>query len=237
MTKLSVNLNKIATIRNARGEGVPSVTKAAVDAQSFGADGITVHPRPDERHIRYSDVYSIKANIKIELNIEGYPSSKFINLVKKVNPVQVTLVPDKPNVLTSNCGWDIKSNFDFLRKNIEILKSQGIRVSLFVEPNLKIIEQAKKVGADRVELYTYYYAKNYYNDKLSAIKKYIIASKHAKKMELGLNAGHDLNLSNLRFFNRNVINLLEVSIGHALISDSIYYGFENTIQMYKKELN
>lgn len=236
MTKLSVNLNKIATIRNARNCGVPSVTRAAVDAQNFGADGITVHPRPDERHIKYSDVYSIKANINIELNIEGYPSPKFLNLVDKVNPSQVTLVPDKPNVITSNCGWQIEDNFEFLQKIIARLKEKNIRVSLFVDTNIKNIHAAKKVNADRVELYTEYYSKHYYTNRVNAIAKYIQAAKCAKKNNLGLNAGHDLNLNNLKFFKINIIDLLEVSIGHALISDSIYFGLENTIQMYKRQL-
>ena len=172
MTKLSVNLNKIATIRNARNCGVPSVTRSAVDAQNFGADGITVHPRPDERHVKYSDVYSIKANIKIELNIEGYPSPKFLNLVDKVNPSQVTLVPDKPNVITSNCGWKVEENFEFLQKTIKHLKEKNIRVSLFVDTDIKNINAAKKVAADRVELYTEYYSKNYYNNRVNAIKNY-----------------------------------------------------------------
>jgi len=236
MIHLSVNINKIALIRNSRGGNVPDVVKAAIDCQKFGADGITVHPRPDERHIRYQDVRDIKPHIVTELNVEGYPSSRFMSLVLEVKPHQVTLVPDPPNALTSNQGWNVKENFSFLCDVIKELKSAGIRTSIFVETELDNIEWAAKTGTDRVELYTEPYARIYEIDKKKAIEPYIIAAKKVEETGMGLNAGHDLNLKNLRFFAQNIPNLLEVSIGHALISDALYYGLENTIKMYKEQL-
>ena len=236
MTKLSVNINKIATIRNARGENTPSVVEAAIKCQEFGADGITVHPRPDERHITYNDVQEIKNHIVTELNIEGFPSESFLNLVCGILPEQVTLVPDEPDVITSNNGWDTLKNSDFLYETIQLLNKKNIKTSVFVNPINKYIEGAKNCGADRIELYTGPYAKSFFVDKQKAISKYIVASKFANKLGLEVNAGHDLNLENLGFFFEKINFLNEVSIGHALISDSIYLGLENTIQMYKRLL-
>ena len=236
MTKLSVNINKIATLRNARGGSIPNVVKAARDCQKFGADGITVHPRPDERHITKKDVFDIKSIITTEYNIEGYPSEDFIKMVLEVNPEQVTLVPDGPDVLTSCAGWDTVKFQDFLSQVIGIFKDQGIRTSIFVDPKMEMIEGAKLCGSDRIELYTEAYAKNYSKDKEKAIEAYVLAAKRATALGLGINAGHDLSLENLEFFAKEIPNLAEVSIGHALISDAIYLGLENTIQMYKRLL-
>ena len=236
MTKLSVNINKIATLRNARGGSIPNVVKTARDCQKFGADGITVHPRPDERHITKKDVFDIKSIITTEYNIEGYPSEDFIKMVLEVNPEQVTLVPDGPDVLTSCAGWDTVKFQDFLSQVIGIFKDQGIRTSIFVDPKMEMIEGAKLCGSDRIELYTEAYAKNYSTDKEKAIAPYVEAAKKATALGLGINAGHDLSLENLEFFAKEIPNLAEVSIGHALISDAIYLGLENTIQMYKRLL-
>jgi len=236
MTQLSVNINKIATIRNARGGNIPNVKQAAIDCQKFGAEGITVHPRPDERHIRYQDARDIKPIITTEFNIEGYPSDNFINLVKEVNPTQVTLVPDPPDVLTSNAGWDTVKNKSFLQEIIGELKNSNIRVSIFVDTQLANIENAVDTGTDRVELYTEPYANNFHKNKELAIAEFIIAAKKAQELGLAINAGHDLNLQNLQYFSQQIPFLAEVSIGHALISDALYYGLENTIQMYKRLL-
>jgi len=236
MTKLSVNVNKIATIRNARGGNNPDVLKVALDCENFGAQGITVHPRPDERHIRKSDVYSLKKNIKTEFNIEGYPSKDFIKMVIEVKPAQVTLVPDLPDAITSNSGWDTKKNKEFLTEIISEFQKNGIRTSVFVDTNLQNIEYAKLINTDRIELYTEPYATNYLLNKEEAIKPFVIAANLANKLGLGLNAGHDLSLVNLKYFANNIPNLLEVSIGHALICDALYFGLENTIKLYLGEL-
>jgi pyridoxine 5-phosphate synthase len=236
MTRLSVNINKIATLRNARGGNIPNVLEAAINCQRFGAQGITVHPRPDERHIRYSDVYDIKPIITTEYNIEGYPSEKFIELVLAITPNQVTLVPDPPDALTSNAGWDTIKHKDFLKKVISRFQAKGIRTSIFVETDIERIKNAKETGTDRVELYTEPYAANFSTNPEKAIEPFIKAAEAAHNVDLGLNAGHDLNLDNLKYFNQNIPGLLEVSIGHALISDALYYGLENTIQMYLREL-
>ena len=237
MTKLSVNINKIATLRNARGEDYPNLVKTAKDIIKFGAEGITIHPRPDERHIKYSDAYDLKQNISTELNIEGNPSKKFINMVCEVKPDQVTLVPDESDAITSNSGWDTVKNFNFLKDVVEEFKSNSIRVSIFIDPDSKMLEGAKKINADRVELFTGPYAKQYINDKSNAINRYIDCSEIANKIEMELNAGHDLNQQNLEFFKNNIVNLKEVSIGHALISESLYYGLESTIKSYLNILN
>ena len=236
MTKLSVNVNKIATIRNARGQNTPNIVDAVMSCQKFGADGITVHPRPDERHITKRDVFDIKPKIITEYNIEGYPTDDFIDMVLNVQPNQVTLVPDSPDVITSSSGWDTIKFQSYLKNIISKLKNSGIRTSIFVDPIIDIIQGAKECGADRIELYTEDYANNYNLNKDKAIEPYVIAAKKANEMGLGINAGHDLNLNNLNFFANNIPNLLEVSIGHALISDAIYLGLENTIQMYKRLL-
>ena len=237
MTKLSVNINKIATLRNARGEDYPNLVKTAKDIIKFGAEGITIHPRPDERHIKYSDAFDLKQNISTELNIEGNPSKKFINMVCEVKPDQVTLVPDESDAITSNSGWDTVKNFDFLKDVVEEFKSNSIRVSIFIDPDFKMLEGAKKINADRVELFTGPYAKQFINDKSNAINRYIDCSEIANKIGMELNAGHDLNQQNLKFFKNNIVNLKEVSIGHALISESLYSGFESTIKSYLKILN
>ena len=237
MTKLSVNINKIATLRNARGEDYPNLVKTAKDIIKFGAEGITIHPRPDERHIKYSDAFDLKQNISTELNIEGNPSKKFINMVCKVKPDQVTLVPDESDAITSNSGWDTVKNFDFLKDIVEEFKSNSIRVSIFIDPDFKMLEGAKKINADRVELFTGPYAKQFINDKSNAINRYIDCSEIANKIGMELNAGHDLNQQNLEFFKNNIVNLKEVSIGHALISESLYFGLESTIKSYLKILN
>ena len=237
MTRLSVNINKIATLRNARGEDYPNLVKTAKDIIKFGAEGITIHPRPDERHIKYSDAYDLKQNISTELNIEGNPSKKFINMVCEVKPDQVTLVPDESDAITSNSGWDTVKNFDFLKDVVEEFKSNSIRVSIFIDPDSKMLEGAKKINANRVELFTGPYAKQYINDKSNAINRYIDCSEIANKIGMELNAGHDLNQQNLEFFKNNIVNLKEVSIGHALISESLYFGLESTIKSYLKILN
>ncbi len=237
MTKLSVNINKIATLRNSRGGNNPDVVKAAIDCQKFGADGITVHPRPDERHIRYADVREISKIITTEFNIEGNPKEeKFVNLVLEVKPAQVTLVPDDPGQLTSNHGWDTIKEKEYLQQIISVFKKAGIRVSIFVDPVEQIVESAAHTGTDRVELYTEDYAKNYQRNKQEAIEAYIKAAKIADQNGLGINAGHDLDRDNLKFFRQSIPSLLEVSIGHALIADALYYGLENVIQMYKRLL-
>ena len=234
MVNLSVNINKIATLRNARGGNVPDILKVAEDCQKFGADGITIHPRPDERHITKSDVFNLKPLVHTEYNIEGYPSREFIDMVISVNPHQVTLVPDGPNVLTSNAGWDTIKQHNFLKEIISEFKEKNIRTSIFIDPNLEMIENAKLCGSDRIELYTERYAVEYNINKEKAIQQYKQAADFASKLGLGVNAGHDLNLENLEFFVKNIPNLAEVSIGHALISDSIYLGLENTVRMYKR---
>ena len=236
MTRLSVNINKIATIRNARGGNVPDVLRAAIDCQRFGAEGITVHPRPDERHIRYKDVRDIRPIITTEYNIEGYPSKQFLDLVKEVLPHQVTLVPDPPGTLTSNQGWDTRKHQAFLKEVIAELKEAGIRTSIFIGTDIKLIEKAATTGTDRIELYTEPYAVNFQTDPETAVKPFVIAAKAASMAGLGINAGHDLNLYNLKYLRDNIPGLLEVSIGHALISDALYYGLDNTIQMYLRQL-
>jgi len=236
MTRLSVNINKIATLRNARGGDLPNVLEAALNCEHFGAQGITVHPRPDERHIRYSDVREIRPRLTTEFNVEGYPSRRFLDLVLEVVPDQVTLVPDPPDALTSNAGWDIAGNLSFLREVIDELHSKGIRTSIFVETDLDNLARAPETGTDRVELYTEPYARHYPRDKAAAVRPFAEASQRAHELGLGVNAGHDLNLDNLRFFYMNVPYLEEVSIGHALISDALYYGLQNTIQMYLQQL-
>lgn len=238
MTKLSVNINKIATLRNSRGGDNPNVLKAALDIERFGADGITVHPRPDERHIRYSDVRALKKNISVELNIEGNcEEEKFVQLVLETKPAQVTLVPDALNQITSNHGWNTMEHKDYLKKMVAIFKEAGIRVSIFVDPIVEMVQHAKDTGTDRVELYTEAYAKKYHENKEQAVASYIKAAEVARSLGIGLNAGHDLDLDNLEFFSRQIPFLDEVSIGHALISDALYLGLENTVQMYKRQLN
>ena len=237
MTRLSVNINKIATLRNARGEDYPNLVKTAKDIIKFGAEGITIHPRPDERHIKYSDAYDLKQNISTELNIEGNPSKKFVNMVCEVKPDQVTLVPDESDAITSNSGWDTVKNFDFLKDVVHEFKLNSIRVSIFIDPDSKMLEGAKKINADRVELFNGPYAKQYINDKSNAMNSYINCSEIANKIGMELNAGHDLNQQNLEFFKNNIVNLKEVSIGHALISESLYFGLESTIKSYLKILN
>ena len=233
MINLSVNINKIATLRNARGGNIPDVKQVALDCESFGAQGITLHPRPDGRHIRYSDVYAIKPVIRTELNIEGYPDAPFIDLILKIRPTQVTLVPDAPDALTSNKGWDVKTNFDLLTGLVVLFRTNGIRTSLFVDTDLQTIEWAEKTGTHRIELYTGPYAKNYEKGKEDAIAPFVRAACHAKQLGLGVNAGHDLSLLNLVWFAANIPWTEEVSIGHALISDALYHGLEKTIAMYK----
>jgi pyridoxine 5-phosphate synthase len=236
MTKLSVNINKIATLRNARGGNIPNVLNAAINCQLFGADGITVHPRPDERHIRYRDVLEIRPIIKTEFNIEGNPSDSFIDLVLSVRPDQVTLVPDKHNAITSNAGWDTLKNKGFLADVIITFKKAGIRTSIFIDTDPVNLENAAMTGTDRVELYTEPYASGFSKNAAEAIGPYMKAAEIARDAGLGLNAGHDLNLDNLAYFHKNIPGLLEVSIGHALISDALYMGLENTIQLYKRQL-
>ena len=237
MAKLSVNINKFATLRNSRGGNNPDVVKAAVDAQLFGADGVTVHPRPDERHIRYKDVYDIKKIITTEFNIEGNSQEqKFVDLVLDVKPQQVTLVPDSLNQITSNHGWDTVKNKKYLVEIINVFKKAGIRVSIFVDPIISMIEGATETGTDRVELYTEAYAKNYHQNKQTAIAPYIAAAKRAHELKLGINAGHDLDLENLKYFSGNISALDEVSIGHALVCDALYLGYENAVQLYKRQL-
>ena len=234
MTKLSVNINKIATIRNARGGNNPDVLKVALDCEKFGAEGITVHPRPDERHIRKSDVFTLRPALSTEFNIEGYPSPEFIDLVLKAKPHQVTLVPDAPDQITSNAGWDTKKHLSFLSELMDTFGGAGIRTSIFVGTDIELIEYAAKTGADRVELYTEPYATGYAKDREAAIAPYIVAAKRARQSGLGLNAGHDLSLENLAYFAQSIPNLDEVSIGHALICDALYLGIEETIRRYKE---
>jgi pyridoxine 5-phosphate synthase len=236
MTRLSINVNKIATLRNARGGNVPNLAKVAQDIERFGAEGITVHPRPDERHIRYADVRELKPLVKTEFNIEGYPNEEFVNLVLEVRPDQVTLVPDPPGVLTSNAGWDTAQNRDFLTEVIGRFKAAEIRTSIFIEANVDMIKAAPETGTDRIELYTESYASGYDSNPEAAITPFVRAAEEANKSGLGINAGHDLNLENLRYFHQNIPGLMEVSIGHALISDALYLGLENVVNMYKREL-
>lgn len=233
MTKLSVNINKVATLRNARGGNNPNVEKVALDCEAFGAEGITVHPRPDERHIRYSDVYALRPQLRTEFNIEGYPSDDFIDLVLKVKPHQVTLVPDAPDQITSNSGWDTKTNQTFLSELMETFGNAGIRTSIFVGTDIEMIEYAAKAGADRVELYTEPYASLYHKSPEEAIAPFVEAAKVVRKLGMGLNAGHDLSLENLKYFHQNIPWLDEVSIGHALICDALYLGLKKTIEEYK----
>lgn len=235
MTKLSVNINKIAVIRNSRGGNMPNVGKAALDIERFGADGITVHPRPDARHIRHDDVRELKRTIATELNIEGNPVGAFVDLVREVRPTQVTLVPDAPDALTSSAGWDTLRHREFLTEICARFRALGIRTSIFVDPVAEMVRGAKECGADRVELYTEAYAREYPNDREQAIAPYVAAAEAARECGLGLNAGHDLSLENLRYFIERIPWCDEVSIGHALISDALYYGLENTVQMYRRE--
>lgn len=236
MTRLSVNINKIATLRNARGGNNPDVIKTALDCERFGAEGITVHPRPDERHIRYSDVIELKKVVTKEFNIEGFPDDRYLALVQETKPTQATLVPDGPDAITSNAGWDTVKHSEFLNKVILEIKNQGVRVSVFVDPSMAMVEGAKKVGADRIELYTEPYAANYHVNRETAVKPYIEAAKVAHSLGLGINAGHDLDLNNLGFLKASLPHLDEVSIGHALICDALYLGLENTIQLYLRQL-
>jgi pyridoxine 5-phosphate synthase len=236
MTRLSVNINKIATLRNARGSNNPNVIQVAKDCERFGAEGITVHPRPDERHIRYSDVIELKKMVTTEFNIEGYPDERYLKLVKETRPAQATLVPDKPDAITSNAGWDTIKNEMLLTDVITDLRKSGTRISIFVDPDIKMIEGAKKVGADRIELYTEPYASHYQKNRAIAVRPYVEASRVAHRIGLGINAGHDLDLANLKFLKQSLPHLDEVSIGHALICDALYFGLENTIQLYLREL-
>jgi pyridoxine 5-phosphate synthase len=236
MTKLSVNINKIATIRNARGGNMPDVLKAAIDCELFGAEGITVHPRPDERHIRYSDVYEIFPLVKTEFNIEGNPIKRFIDLVLEVKPAQVTLVPDAHDAVTSNAGWDTRKHQSFLKEMVTEFKSHGIRTSIFVDPDEEMVRHAARTGTDRIELYTEAYALQYPLDRVKAITPYLKASRIAIQNEIGINAGHDLDLNNLWYLMRTIPEILEVSIGHALVSDALYLGLEKTIQLYLQQL-
>ena len=236
MTKLSVNINKIATIRNARGGNMPDVLKAAIDCELYGAQGITVHPRPDERHIRYQDVYEIRPLIRTEFNIEGNPIPQFIDMVLEIKPQQVTLVPDAHDVLTSNAGWDTVNNKEFLKGVISVFKQNGIRTSIFIDPDTEMVRHAAETGTDRIELYTEAYARLYPVDRVEAIAPYLLAATTALEVGLGINAGHDLDLNNLWYFSRTVPGLLEVSIGHALVSDALYFGLEKTIQLYLQQL-
>ena len=232
MTNLSVNINKIATLRNSRGSNLPDLIKVAKDIESFGANGITIHPRPDQRHIRYSDVYELSKTVSSEFNIEGNPIPRFVELVLEIKPTQVTLVPDSINDITSNSGWNTKKHLNFLTKTVDKFKSQGIRTSIFLDPITEMVEYAKKTGTDRIELYTEKYAKD-----LNEIQTYIQAANLATELNIGLNAGHDLNLENVGYFKKNIPDLIEVSIGHALICESLYNGLKNTITSYLKILN
>lgn len=236
MTKLSVNINKIATLRNSRGGNFPNVVQFAKDVQAFGAQGITIHPRPDERHIRYQDAYDLKSEVYTEYNIEGNPIDKFVNMVLELKPTQVTLVPDAVDAITSNAGWDTVKNKDFLIDVIKEFKNHGIRTSIFVDPELKQIEGAKATGTDRIELYTEAFAHEFALGNKLAVKPYAACAELANSMGLGVNAGHDLSLDNIKFFKEHIPGLLEVSIGHALISESLYLGVENVIQMYLQKL-
>lgn len=237
MTKLSVNINKVATIRNSRGGNIPDVVQTAIDCQLFGAEGITIHPRPDERHIRYADVYDLQPKITTEFNIEGNPIPQFISLIKKIRPTQVTLVPDAQDVLTSDQGWDTIKHRDFLTEIVAEFQTMGIRTSIFVDPDVEIIKMASKIGTDRIELYTGPYAEQFYTDKEKAVQPYVEAATVAKNLGLGVNAGHDLNLDNLNYLYVNIPWMKEVSIGHSIISDALYMGLEKTIKAYKNCLN
>jgi len=234
--KLSVNINKFATLRNARGGNNPNICEVAKDCQSFGAEGITVHPRPDARHIRYQDVFELQEIVTTEFNIEGYPDANFLQLVETIQPTQVTLVPDPPGVLTSNTGWDVKKHQVFLSEIVARLHAKNIRVSTFLDPNPALVEHAKRCGTDRIELYTENYATGFKSDAKKAILPYIQTAKLAKQMGLGINAGHDLDLENLQYFANHIPSLLEVSIGHALVCDALYFGLQNTVQMYRSKL-
>lgn len=236
VTRLSVNINKIATLRNARGGNNPDVIKAAIDCERFGAQGITVHPRPDERHIRYNDVLQLREVVTTEFNIEGYPDERFLKLIQEVKPAQATLVPDGPDAITSNAGWDTLAHADFLRDVIGEIRSAGVRVSVFVDPALRMVEGAARVKADRIELYTEPYAREFLISKDVAVKPYVECARLAQSLGLGVNAGHDLDLHNLAFLHRNIPQLDEVSIGHALICDALYLGLENSIQRYLQQL-
>lgn len=236
MTKLSVNVNKIATLRNSRGGSVPNVLSVAQDIERFGADGITVHPRPDERHIRYQDTRDLAKIVTTEFNVEGNPNPKFIALVLETKPTQVTLVPDGVNAITSNAGWDTIKNKDFLTDVIATFKAKGIRTSIFVDPVTAMVEGAKATGADRIELYTESYAQNFSKDKEKAIAPFVLAAKKANEIGIGINAGHDLSLDNIQYFKEHIHGLLEVSIGHALICESLYMGLENVVNMYQNKL-
>ncbi len=237
MTRLSVNINKIATLRNARGGNNPDVIRVAQDCERFGAEGITIHPRQDERHIRYSDVIALSEVVKTEFNIEGYPDERYLKIIEQVKPAQATLVPDPPHAITSNAGWDTLTNESFLRDVVAQIKSYGVRVSIFVDPAPRMVEGARRVSTDRIELYTEPYAHEFTLNKEVAIKPYKESASVAREAGLGINAGHDLSLENLNFFAQNIVHLDEVSIGHALICDALYYGLENTIQLYLRELN
>ena len=234
MTRLSVNINKVATLRNARGGNLPDVTKFAQDCENYGAEGITVHPRPDERHITRNDVFQLKKVVKTEFNIEGYPDERYLNIIEQVRPHQATLVPDPPEVLTSNAGWDTEGQKSFLEETISLIKSWGVRTSIFVEPDVLAVQGAAKCGTDRIELYTETYANDFPKDPVQAVHNFIEAAVAAVENGLMVNAGHDLNLQNLKFFKDSLPQLDEVSIGHALISDALYLGIENTIQLYKR---
>lgn len=236
MTRLSVNINKIATLRNARGGNNPDVIKTAMDCERFGAQGITVHPRPDERHIRYRDVIQLKDVVSTEFNIEGYPDERYLNLIRETKPAQATLVPDAPDAITSNAGWDTAKHQDFLKEVVSEIKKQGVRVSIFVDPLPKMVENAAKIGADRIELYTEPYAREFKVSPQIAVKPYAESSRVAHESGLKVNAGHDLDLENLKFLKQNLPYLDEVSIGHALIADALYFGLENTIQLYLRQL-
>jgi len=236
MTKLSVNINKIATLRNSRGGNVPNLLQVATDLQKFGAAGITIHPRPDERHIKYQDARDLKPIVYTEFNIEGNPQHNFIDLVLEVVPTQVTLVPDAIGALTSNAGWDTITHQSYLKDVVALFKSKGIRTSIFVDPNEKMIEGAKETGTDRIELYTESFAHEFGLGNLKGIDPYVLAANKATEMGLGINAGHDLSLENIKFFKENIPNLLEISIGHALVSESLYLGFDNVINMYLQRL-
>jgi pyridoxine 5-phosphate synthase len=236
MTKLSVNINKFATLRNSRGANNPDVVKAAIDAQRFGAQGITVHPRPDERHIRYQDVLDLKPVVTTEFNIEGYPDERYLEIISRIRPAQATLVPDGPDVLTSDTGWNTLGERKFLEKTISKIRDLGVRVSVFVDPVIKMVKGASEAGADRIELYTEPYAAGYAANREEAIRPYIAAAEYGRELGLGLNAGHDLSLENLLYFHELIPYLDEVSIGHALVCDALYYGFENSIQLYLNQL-
>ncbi|WP_276389641.1 pyridoxine 5'-phosphate synthase [Eudoraea chungangensis] len=236
MTKLSVNINKIATLRNSRGGNVPNLLRVAQDIESMGAQGITIHPRPDERHIKYQDARDLKGVVQTELNIEGNPIEKFITLVLEIQPTQVTLVPDAVDAITSNAGWDTLKHGKFLKETIRVFKERGIRTSIFVDPDIAMVEGALQTGTDRIELYTEAYSKSYESGDLNGITPFIMAAKRATELGIGLNAGHDLNLENIQFFREQIPNLLEVSIGHALVSESLYFGFKHVIGKYLEKL-